>query len=76
MEQVNKRTTRHGIVFPYLSFQRVVPAGNDARHVRKYEIEIHFFCTIATIFNIVAVIFKENWPALLNKLQLNKFESC
>lgn len=51
------------------------PAGNDARHVRKYEMEIYFFCTTATIFNIVVVIFKENRPALLNTLQLNNFES-
>jgi len=76
MEQVNKRTTQYGIVFHYLSFQRVVPAGSDARHVRKNEIEIYFFCTSATVFNIVAVIFKENRPALLNTLQLNKYESC
>jgi hypothetical protein len=76
VEKINKRTTRQEIVFPYFSFQRVVPAGKDARHVRKYEIEIHVFCTTATIFNNIAVIFKENRPALLNTLKLNKFELC
>jgi hypothetical protein len=53
-----QKATRRGIAFPYHSFQRVVPAGNGARHFRKYEIEILFFCTTATIFDIAAVIFK------------------
>jgi len=64
------------ILFHYISFKRVEPAGNDARHIRKYEIEIYFFCASVPIFNTVVVIFNENRPALLNILQLNNFESC